>query len=106
MAFLPTPIHIELTDEERSELEPMARGQVLPHRTVVRARVVLALADGKTVSAVARQVGRQRRIVRKWAERFVRKRLHGLQDAPRSGRPPRFSPSRRAAPGEAGVRAA
>lgn len=106
MAFPPTPIHIELTDEERSELERMARGQALPHRTVVRAQVVLAFADGKTVSAVARQAGRQRRIVRKWADRFVRKRLRGLGDAPRSGRPARFSPSRRAAPGEAGVRAA
>jgi hypothetical protein len=28
MAFPPTPIHIELTDEERNELERMARGQV------------------------------------------------------------------------------
>jgi hypothetical protein len=106
MSFLPTPIHIELTDEERIELERMARGQALPHRTVVRAQVILAFADRKPVSAIARQVGRQRRIVRKWAERFVRKRLRGLNDAPRSGRPARFSPSRRAAPGEAGLRAA
>jgi transposase len=106
MSFAPTPIHIELTDEERSELERMARAQALPHRTVVRAQVVLAFADGKTVSAVARQAGRQRRIVRKWADRFVRKRLRGLDDAPRSGRPARFSPSGRAALGEAGVRAA
>lgn len=106
MAFPPTPIRIEVTNEERNELERMARGQALPHRTVVRAQVVLAFADGKTVSAVARQVGRQRRIVRRWADRFVRKRLRGLEDAPRSGRPARFSPSRRAVLGEAGVRAA
>jgi transposase len=106
MAFAPTPIRIELTDEERRELERMARGQALEHRTVVRAQVVLGFADGKTVSAVARQAGRQRRIVRKWADRFVRKRLRGLEDAPRSGRPARFSPSRRAAPGEVGMRAA
>lgn len=106
MAQIQTPIHIELTNEERSALERMARGQALPHRTVVRAQVVLAFADGKTVSAIARQVGRQRRIVRKWADRFVRKRVRGLEEAPRSGRPARFSPSRRTAPGEAGVRAA
>jgi len=95
-----------LTDEERRELERLARGQALAYRTVVRAQVVLAFADGKTVSAVARQVGLQRRIVRKWADRFVRKRLRGLADAPRSGRPARFSPSGRAALGEAGLRAA
>jgi hypothetical protein len=106
MSFAPTPIHIELTDEERSELERMARGQAMAHRAVLRAQVVLAFAEEKTVSAVARQVGRQRRIVRKWADRFVRKRVRGLEEAPRSGRPVRFPPSGRAASGEAGVRAA
>ena len=59
---------------------------------MIRARTILLLATGKPLSAVAREVGRQRRIVRKWAVRFVRKRLPGLEDAPRSGRPPRFSP--------------
>jgi hypothetical protein len=106
MAQVQTPIHIELTFVERMELERIARAESLPHRTVVRARVVLGLVDGSSVSAIARQVGRQRRIVRKWADRFVRKRLRGLDDAPRSGRPARFPPSRRHAPGEAGVRTA
>jgi transposase len=106
MAQVQTPIHIELTEAERAELERIARAESLPHRAVVRARVVLGLVDGRSVSAIAREVGRQRRIVRKWADRFVRKRLRGLDDAPRSGRPARFSPSRRHALGEAGVRAA
>jgi hypothetical protein len=106
MPFTPTPIHIELTDKERSELEHVARGLALPHRAVVRAQVILAFAAGKSVSAIARQVGRQRRIVRKWAERFVRKRLRGLDDAPRSGRPARSSPRGGAAPRGAGLRAA
>ena len=57
-------------------------------------------------NATARRVGLRRRIVHKWGERFVRKRLRGLDDAPRSGRPPRFSPSGRAALGQARVRAA
>jgi transposase-like protein len=99
-----TPICIELTEDERIDLRHMARAHCLPHRAVVRAQAILALADGKTVSAVARQVGRQRRIVRKWAERFVRKRLRGLEDAARSGRPARFSPSGRDAPDQARLR--
>ena len=106
MAQVQTPIHIELTEVERAELERIARAESLPHRAVVRARVVLGLVDGRSVSAIAREVGRQRRIVRKWADRFVRKRLRGLDDAPRSGRPARFSPSGRHVLGEAGVRAA
>jgi hypothetical protein len=87
-----TTIVIELTPEERSELERRARSLAEPHRTVVRAKLVLMLADGKGFTAAADAVGLQRRIVYKWAGRFLRKRVDGLEDKPRSGRPPRFSP--------------
>ena len=87
-----TPIRIALSGAERDELERLARGLRMPHRAVVRAQTILGLAAGTPLSAVARTVGRQRRIVRKWATRFVRHRLGGLADAPRSGRPPRFPP--------------
>jgi hypothetical protein len=98
-------IRIVLADDERAELEHLGRSLVTPHRTVVRAQVILSVADGKTISATARAVGRQRRIVRKWAERFVRKRLRGLDDAPRSGRPARFSPRSGHPSGQARLRA-
>ena len=98
-----TPIKIELTSDERELLEQVARSFAVPHRDVVRAQTILSLAAGMSVSAVGRQVGLARRIVGKWASRFIRKRLRGLDDAPRSGRPPRFSPCRRNAPGEARV---
>lgn len=101
-----TPIRIELSDAERCELEHTARAHCAPHREVIRAKVILRLAEGHTVSAIGREVGLERRIVRKWAERFQRKRLQGLQDNPRSGRPPRFSPRGRRSSGEVGVRAA
>jgi hypothetical protein len=101
-----TDLEIELSLEERQELERLGRSLVASHRAVMRARTILLLAAGMSVSAVARQVGRGRRIVRKWAVRFQRKRLRGLMDLARSGRPARFSPRSRRAPGEAGVRAA
>jgi transposase len=69
----------------------------------VRAQVILLVADGVSLSATGRKVGLARRIVHKWAVRFVRERLRGLDDLPRSGRPPRFSPDRGNAPGEARV---
>jgi hypothetical protein len=65
-----SPIRIELTSDERDELERIARAHSLPHRAVVRAQVVLRLAEGQSIGGVAREVGLQRRIVRKWAERF------------------------------------
>lgn len=101
-----TPIRITLTGGERAELERLARSLVVPHRTVIRAKRVLSVAAGNTIAATAREVGRQRRIVRMWAERFVRKRLRGLEDEPRSGRPPRFSPRSGRPSGQAGLRAA
>jgi hypothetical protein len=61
-----TDLRIELTEEERDELERMSRSLVSPHRVVERARTILLLGAGGSVSAVARQVGRGRRIVRKW----------------------------------------
>jgi transposase len=73
---------------------------------VMRAQIILALVDGGTIGGTARHFGRQRRIVRKWAERFIRKRLRGLEDAARSGRPARFPPGDRDALGEARLRAA
>jgi len=98
-----TPIRILLAPDERAKLESIARGWAIPHRTVVRAKIVLALADGETVSATAAKLATRRRIVQKWGKRFVKKRMDGLADDPRSGRPPRFSPSGGHAPGEARV---
>jgi hypothetical protein len=44
-------IRIQLTDEERFELERRARSLTAPHRIVVRAKAILMLADEQTVSA-------------------------------------------------------
>jgi len=65
-----TDIRIELSEVERCVLEHRARAHCVAHRDVVRATVILLLAEGLTVSAVGREVRMQRRIVRKWAERF------------------------------------
>lgn len=96
-----TPLTILLTIEEREELERVVRAATSTQRDARRARIILRVAEGASLSRVAREVGVQRCVVRQWAARFLRKRLRGLVDLPRSGRPPRFSPLRRHAPGEA-----
>lgn len=101
-----TDLRIELSDEERQALERLDRSLVAPHRAVVRARTILLLAAGMTVSEVARQVGRGRRIVRKWGDRFQKKRVGGLADLGGRGRQARFPPRGGRAPCETGVRAA
>ncbi len=99
-------LKVVLDREQRIVLEEIAHAMTYAFRDVVRARTILMLADGLSQVEVARRVGLRRRIVRKWAERFIDRGLLGLNDAPRSGRPPRFPPDRGNAPGQARVRAA
>ena len=53
-----------------------------------RCRIVLRCAEGVRNKVVAAELGSDRRTVGKWRRRFVKDRLDGLSDAPRSGRPP------------------
>ena len=87
-----SPLAISLTRQEEYALEKFARSTIGPAGLAKRARVVLLLACGHSVSQTARLVGDQRRIVREWAKRFVRRRIDGLNDLPRPGRKPVFSP--------------
>lgn len=79
---------VHLTDDERKVLERWARGRTTPMRLVRRAKIVLAAAEGKQNLEIAKQLGVERTIVARWRNRFVAKRLAGLEkDAPRGGRP-------------------
>ncbi|MBA3461689.1 MAG: helix-turn-helix domain-containing protein [Deltaproteobacteria bacterium] len=100
------PLKVVLDREQRIVLDEISRAMNYPYRDVIRARAILLLADGVSQAEVGRRVGLRRRIVRKWAERFVDRGLRGLNDAPRSGRPPRFSPGGGDTPGQARLRAA
>lgn len=79
-----SPYVIELTDGERDELETVARRYTAPYRQVVRARIVLLAAEGRTNEEIAHQLGVPRQIVSKWRKRFYELRGDGLVDRPRS----------------------
>ena len=98
-----TPIQIKLDESERAELDTMTRSHSVAHGLVVRAKIILGVAAGRSLSKVGREVGCGRRIVRKWAERFCRRRMAGLSDEPRGGRPPVFFPRGERASGQTGV---
>ncbi len=76
-----------LTQEERQTLERWARRRTSAQAVALRARIVLACAEGATNVAVAEQLGIWPQTVAKWRSRFVRERLEGLADEPRPGRP-------------------
>jgi len=80
---------ITLTEEVRQTLESWSRGRRTPARQVLRARIVLAAAEGKENRLIAEELGTDRLLVGKWRKRFAEEGLAGIEkDAPRGGRKP------------------
>ena len=79
--------HVDLTDAERSVLQRWSRGRSTPARLVLRAKIALLAAGGKTNKTIAAELGTSKPTVGRWRSRFVSKRLLGIEkDAPRGGR--------------------
>lgn len=86
-----SPLVVTLEAEDRQVLEATARSGRAEHRQVLRARIVLAAADGQSNAGIARDLRVVEDTVRKWRERFCLHGLPGLRDRPRSGRPRVFA---------------
>jgi hypothetical protein len=97
---------VRMDHDTREQLLSWLRATKTPQGLAKRARAMLLLAEGHSYAATARQVGLRERHVRKWAQRFLREGSAGLADAPRSGRPPVFSPRGGHASGEDRLRVA
>src|SRR5512135_1043117 len=83
---------IELSDEERRELEHRAACYSPPYREVQRAKLVLYAAEGLSNVEIGARLGMMPELVGRWRKRFHDERLEGLQDRERAGRPRRFPP--------------
>lgn len=77
----------ELTADERTALEKLARSRTAETRLVERAQIILALADGERPSHTAERLQITRTTVSTWIKRFNTDGSDGLHDRPRSGRP-------------------
>jgi transposase len=89
--IISSPYVIILSADEQHELIGRARGARAAHRDVVRARIILTAAEGVANARIAADLGLHIDTVRKWRRRFYQRRLAGLADLPRSGRPRQFS---------------
>lgn len=76
-----------LSDEERLTLERLVKRRKSAQAIALRARIVLACAEGATNQVVAAEVGVTASTVTKWRNRFVEHRMKGLIDEYRSGAP-------------------
>lgn len=82
---------IVLAPEERTQLEKWSRGRSTPQRLVLRAKIVLLAAEGRTNKAIAGALGTNPITVGRWRSRFALLRLEGIRrDAPRAGRKPQL----------------
>jgi transposase len=85
-----------LTDDEARVIAKLVRSQTASVRLVQRAKIVQVASQGKTIAEITAELGCASNVVRKWFKRFSEQGLAGLNDAPRSGAPPRYTPENRA----------
>lgn len=78
---------LDLTAQERTQLESIVASRSLPHGLVRRARMILLTEEGVSVRETARRLKVSPPAVSNWRKRFRESRLAGLHDALKSGRP-------------------
>lgn len=78
---------LELDGSERAELASLVSRRSTAQGLALRARIILACAEGEQSKVVAARLGIDPDTVGKWRRRFAEHRLEGLWDEPRSGTP-------------------
>src|SRR5262245_1675197 len=87
-----SPYNIRLTPEERAALESRTRKYRLPYFIVMRARIILLAAEGRSNDEIGASLSVGRDVVSLWRKRFFYERLAGLEERSRPGRPRVFPP--------------
>ena len=82
---------IELNPVMKATLDRLARSASTPQALALRSRIVLAAAAGQANQQIATALQVPEVTVGKWRRCFASQGLDGLQDAARSGRPPKHS---------------
>ena len=77
----------DLSEAQRQELQRWVRRSKTAQALVLRARIVLETAAGKSDLKVAGELGTTRGTVGKWRRRFLHAGCDGLLDEPRPGAP-------------------
>ena len=67
----PKPPEIKLMDEERQAPEKLVRRHNMPQQIALRGRIVLAAADGKNNTQIAREFGVNVETPRLWRNRWL-----------------------------------
>lgn len=76
-----------LSEDERAQLQSLARSRSMPAAMRNRAHIVLSSADGEPNASIARRLRMTQATVGKWRRRFVERRITGLHDELKPGKP-------------------
>ena len=87
-----SPYTILLSADETRELSRRACKYTLPYFEVIRAKMILLAAQGLDNDEIALRLNVRREVVSMWRKRFFEKRLAGLEERLRPGRPRVFPP--------------
>lgn len=93
-------LYLRLTEEQRAELEGVSRQAV--GRVALRAQMVLLSDRGRSVPEIAAIHCCGLDVVRTWLHRYRERGVAGLDDLPRSGRPPKDPLARQIVDAQAG----
>lgn len=85
----PTP-KIEIVQKNEETLKRWANSRTLAKQMVDRAKMILMSGKGKSVKQIAQELKTYPNKIICWRQRYVKKGLEGIQDNPRSGRPPKY----------------
>lgn len=101
---IPKPLSLNLTETERAELEKLLKRHTVAQQIALRARIVLAAAEGKSNSQIVIELSVSRQMARLWRARWLQLQPipltelnaeERLADLPRPGAPARISAAQR-----------
>lgn len=100
----PKATKVMLSDDDRASLEQLVRRHNVGQQIALRARIILAAGQGRTSSAIARELKVGINTAQRWRNRFAKAQTISyddlsvedrLQDRPRPGAPSRITADQR-----------
>ena len=84
---------LQVSWEQREELERWAQSRALPAGDVFRARLILSLGEGLSYRDIERTLGASAPTVSKWKRRFEESGMAGLQGQHKGSQPRTATPA-------------
>jgi transposase len=91
------PLHLRaLSEEEARVIKKLAHSRMASARLVQRAQIIELAHEGHTIPQLVQLLQISDSMVRQWWKRFEQHGVAGLEDAPRSGAPTRYTAEHKA----------